>query len=75
MIDYLKIPKETWEKSTFLNKNKLLLLMFYLYLKDENILDSYFKNVTLLDLKSDISSADIFQIQKDWEFIRDKIAR
>ena len=49
--------------------------MFYLYLKDENILDSYFKNVTLLDLKSDISDADIFQIQKDWEFIRDKIAR
>lgn len=75
MIDYLKIPTETWEKSTFLNKNKLLLLMFYLYLKEESILDSNFKNVTLLDLKSDISSADIFQIQKDWEFIRDKIGR
>jgi DNA mismatch repair protein MutH len=75
MIDYMHISGETWEKSSFLRKNKVLLLMFYLYLKDENILDSNFKHITLLDLLSDISSEDIFQIKKDWEFIRNKIAR
>lgn len=75
MIDYMNISEETWEKSSFLRKNKVLLLMFYLYLRDESILDSNFKHITLLDLLSDISSEDIFQIKKDWEFIRNKIAR
>ena len=31
MIDYEVIVTETWEKSTFYNKCKLMLILFYLY--------------------------------------------
>jgi len=75
MIDYDKVVKEKWETSSFLEKNSLLLLMFYLYLKEQSILDYEFKFVYLLDLLKDISAQDIAQIKKDWEFIVDKIRR
>jgi DNA mismatch repair protein MutH len=75
MINYNEIVKETWETSSFLKKNNLLLLMFYLWLKDQNILDHEFKFVHLLDLLKDISDADALQIKKDWEFIVAKIQR
>lgn len=75
MIDYDKIVKERWETSSFLEKNKLLLLMFYLYAKEHSILDYEFKFVHLLDLLRDISVNDIEQIRKDWEFIVEKIRR
>jgi hypothetical protein len=75
MIDYMSIADETWEESSFLKKNKLILLMFYLYLEDKDILDLDFKHVELLNLLADISEQDILQIKKDWEFIKAKIAR
>lgn len=75
MINYDKIVNEKWETSSFLEKNKVLLLMFYLWLKDETILDHKFKFIHLLDLINDISAEDIFQIQKDWEYIVEKIKR
>lgn len=73
-INYCSIINETWESSSFLQKNKSLLLMFYLWLNNyQNILDYKFKFVQLLELLGDISSEDIYQIQKDWEYIVSKI--
>lgn len=73
MIDYMSIIDEVWDTSSFLKKNKLLLLMFYLFEKDKSILDYKFKFVKLLNLLSEISEADIVQIKKDWETIVNKI--
>ncbi len=75
MINYDNIIHESWETSSFLNKNKVILLMFYLWLKEQDILDYEFKFVYLLDLLHDISEEDIYQIQKDWEYIVAKIKR
>jgi DNA mismatch repair endonuclease MutH len=75
MIDYDKVANETWDQSSFLKKNKNLLLMFYLWLKELSILDYEFKFIYPLNLLEDISSEDIYQIQKDWEFIVAKIKR
>jgi len=73
MIDYNKVVTEEWDTSSFLKKNKLLLLMFYLYNEALTIADFQFKFVELFDMLSDISDADILQIKKDWEFIVSKI--
>lgn len=75
MIDYDKIILEKWESCSFLEKNKLLLLMFYLFEAEKSILDFEFKFVHLLNLLADISSQDIEQIKSDWEFIVAKIKR
>lgn len=75
MINYVEVVSETWETSSFLRKNSLLLLMFYLYLKGQDILDYEFKFIHLLELLKDISARDIEQIKKDWEFIVDKIKK
>jgi DNA mismatch repair protein MutH len=75
MINYDEVINEEWETSSFLKKNKVLLLMFYLWLKEQDILDYEFKFVHLLDLFNDISQEDIYQIQKDWEYIVAKIKR
>ena len=75
MIDYAGVVGETWETSSFLKKNSLLLLMFYLYFKEQGLLDYEFKFIHLLELLKDISVQDIAQIKKDWEFIVDKIKR
>lgn len=73
MINYENIIFEEWETSSFLKKNNLLLLMFYLYQKELDITEYKFKFVHLLNLLSDISLADIAQIKKDWQTIVDKI--
>lgn len=75
MINYDTIVNETWQSSSFLKKNKTLLLMFYLWNESQSILDYEFKFVHLLDLLEDISDEDVFQIQKDWEYIIAKIKR
>lgn len=75
MINYDTVVAETWEKSSFLKKNKTLLLMFYLWGQDQNVLDYQFKSVYLLDLLDDVSDEDVLQIRKDWEYIVDKIRR
>lgn len=75
MIDYQTIKNETWETSSFLKKNKVILLMFYLWMQNQSILDYKFKFVHLLDLLSDLSDEDVLQIQKDWEYIVAKIKR
>lgn len=73
MIDYMTIIAEDWEHSSFLDKNKLILLMFYLYQKSLSLLDYEFKFVYELDLINKISSQDALQIKKDWEYIVGKI--
>lgn len=76
MIDYDKVVGETWETSSFLKKNKLVLLLFYLWLlEDRSILDHKFKFAYLLDLIDGISAADALQIRRDWEYIVQKIQR
>jgi len=75
MIDYDKVVNETWDSSSFLKKNRTLLLMFYLWIESQNILDYEFKFIHLLDLLKDISGEDSYQIQKDWEYIVAKIKR
>lgn len=75
IIDYKNIVDEEWETSSFLEKNSLLLLMFYLYEIDKNLLDYEFKFARLLDLLTDLSIQDVEQIKKDWEFIVAKIKR
>lgn len=75
MIDYDKVVYEKWESSSFLKKNKLILLMFYLWVQNQSIIDHEFKFTYLLNLLEDISKEDVFQIQKDWEYIVAKISR
>jgi len=75
MINYDDVTKETWEFSSFLKKNKVLLIMFYLWVKEQSILDYEFKYIHLLKLLEDISDEDILQIRKDWEYIVAKIKR
>ncbi|MFA6475999.1 MAG: Sau3AI family type II restriction endonuclease [Candidatus Paceibacterota bacterium] len=75
MINYDTVVGETWEQSSFLKKNKTLLLMFYLWIESQSILDYEFKFVHLLKLLEDISDEDVFQIKKDWEYIVNKIKR
>lgn len=75
MINYDEITKETWETSSFLQKNKVLLILFYLWMKERSLLDYEFKFSYLMNLLEDISDADIFQIRKDWEYIVAKIRR
>ena len=75
MIDYMTIIAEDWEHSSFLDKNKLILLMFYLYQKSLSLLDYEFKFVYELDLINKISSQDALQIKKDWEYIVEKIRK
>lgn len=75
MIDYMTIIAEDWEHSSFLDKNKLVLLMFYLYQKSLSLLDYKFKFVYELDLIDKISSQDALQIKKDWEYIVGKIRK
>ena len=40
MINYNQVYKETWENSSFLSKNKKLLIIFYLYIEVAKELDS-----------------------------------
>ena len=75
MIDYMTIVNEEWESSSFLKKNKLLLLMFYLYHSELSKLDYEFKIVRLLDLLHGIDEADLIQIKTDWNDIVSKIKR
>lgn len=75
MINYMSIVNEKWETSSFLEKNKLLLIMFYLSEDDKSLLEYKFKMVELIDLISGISKADVAQIKQDWQKIVEKIKK
>ncbi|MCD3196006.1 restriction endonuclease [Clostridium botulinum C] len=69
IINYMEVYKETFETSTFWNKNKLILLVLYLYEKDVNKLDYIFKFVDLFQIPEE----DLKIIKDDWQTIINKI--
>lgn len=69
IINYLEVHKEDFETSSFWKKNAHLLLVFYLHDKDLDLLDYIIKLVD--DWK--YPSEDLKIIQRDWEFINQKI--
>jgi len=74
-INYGNIVEEEWASSSFLKKNNFVLILFYLYEKEIDLLDYIIKYKHELDFINGISAQDVLQIQKDWEFIVNKIKR
>jgi len=70
LINYEVIVTETWEKSSFYNKCRLMLILFYLYTKEKAVVDRKFVMSPLL---YKISSDDAPQLKRDWEFIRQRV--
>lgn len=69
IINYEKIIEEKWENSSFLTKNQLLLLIFYLYESNKSFLDFFIQYVKLWNIKEN----DLEIIQQDWKTIVKKI--
>lgn len=69
IINYLEVHKEDFETSSFWKKNAHLLLVFYLHDKDLDLLDYIIKLVDGWKFPSE----DLKIIQRDWEFINQKI--
>ncbi len=69
IINYLKVHKETFETSSFWKKNSHLLLVFYLYNKEIDLLDYPIK---LVD-NWQYSNEDLDIIKCDWKKIQQKI--
>lgn len=69
MINYLEIYNETFEDSSFLQKNSTLLLIFYLYIKDLDNLDFPIHYAQLFQFPE----KDLKIIQDDWNTIVNKI--
>jgi len=70
MIDYMSLPSEQWHSSSFLKKNKSLLLVFYKYVKDQPLLERIFNIAPIL---FEVPPEDEPQIRADWETIRNKV--
>lgn len=69
IINYLEIHKEDFYTSSFWEKNSNLLLIFYLYERDLDILDYLIKIVDVWNYPEE----DLLIIERDWNFINDKI--
>jgi len=69
IINYLEVVKQEFDESDFWKKNAHLLLIFYFYQSDYDILDYVIK---LVDDWS-FPTVDLEIIKKDWEFIKKKI--
>lgn len=72
IIDYEKENVSSFEASSFWKKNKLLLLMFFLWIKGQLPIDHVFKDIKYWDFA--LKSKDLEIIQADWEIISKKIA-
>jgi DNA mismatch repair protein MutH len=70
MINFEEIVHEEWETSTLLKKCQLMLVMFYLYQKQVEVIDRKFVIDPLLYR---MYEWDIAQIRSDWEAIRAKV--
>ena len=70
IINYINVVNQEFENSDFIKKNASILLIFYLYQADYNILDFIIK---LVD-EWNFPSTDLEIIKKDWETIKQKIA-
>lgn len=69
MLDFHIMAGETWENSSFLKKNHLLLILFYIHEKTGISLDFLFHRASLWGY----SPADLTIMRQDWEKIRAKI--
>lgn len=69
IINYLEVVNQQFEDSDFWKKNANILLIFYLYQAEYDILDYLIK---LVD-EWKFPSTDLEIIKKDWEFIKQKI--
>ena len=73
MIDYTTVGNEKWETSSFLSKNALVLLLFYLYEPTQELLNYRFRLRYLLDFINGLQPQERLQIKKDWEYIIAKV--
>jgi hypothetical protein len=71
MINFKSIVKETRKTSSFLKKNAKLLLMVYLYEKEKLPRDYIVEIVNIWNFYE--NEKDLLMIEKDWQFIQDKI--
>ena len=69
IINYLEIVKQDFENSSFLIKNKNLLLIFYFYETEKKVID--FK-IDIVD-EWEFSKIDLEIIKKDWNTIYQKV--
>ncbi len=69
IINYLEVANQDFETSSFWKKNANLLLVFYLYEADKNILDYLVK---LVD-EWNFPALDLQIIKQDWQVIKNKI--
>lgn len=69
IINYLEVHDEEFKKSSFWKKNAQLLLVFYLHIKEYNLLDYPIKLVDLWQYPEE----DLRIIKEDWEIINAKI--
>ncbi len=69
IINYLTLVDEKFEDSTFLKKNKNLLLIFYLHEHDKFFLDYVIKLVDIWKL----DDQDLQIIKNDWKIIQEKV--
>lgn len=70
MINYPKIVEEAWENSSLLQKCGKTLILFYLYVKEVPVTRRKF---VLPALMYEFPEADLPQIKRDWEFIKEKV--
>ena len=68
IIDYMSICTEQWDTSSFLAKNRLLLLFMYIHEPNKTVYEYQIHSVCLLDLKN-IPREDLKIMQEDWEKI------
>lgn len=69
IINYNEVIKQDFYNSDFWTKNSKLLLIFYLYNKEVELLDYLIKLVEVWEF----SETDLEIIKQDWEFIKNKI--
>ncbi len=69
IINFFNICDETWEDSSFLSKNRKILLVAFIDNPDEEIYEHVIYHVRILKLDEDIPHADFEQMQRDWENI------
>ena len=69
IINYTEVVKQNFEESDFWKKNSNLLLVFYLYKTESNILEYIIK---LVD-EWNFPDSDLEIIKNDWNFIKQKI--
>lgn len=69
IIDYMTIVDENWQTNSLSRKMSKLLLMFYIYERNADLLDYVFEVVE----KWEPSQSDLERIKTDWETIVNKV--